>query len=150
MSKVLMVASEALPFIKTGGLADVMGSLPAALKERGEDVAVVVPRYRDAKMADSRCVLERLPVWLGNTCYQARVHLSVERDVPYYLVDCPSLFDRDGVYADKEGDFADNHVRFAMLSRAALAIARRVFRPQVLHCHDWQAGLVPADSRNIR
>ncbi len=84
-----------------------------------------------------------LPVWLGNTCYPARVHLSVVRDVPYYLVDCPSLFDRDGVYTDKEVDFPDNHVRFAMLSRAALAIARRVFRPRIFHCHDWQAALVP-------
>ncbi len=143
-----MVASEALPFIKTGGLADVMGSLPAALKERGEDVAVVLPRYRDAKIEDSRCVQERLPVWLGNTCYTARVHLSVVRDVPYYLVDCPSLFDRDGVYRDEDVDFADNYVRFAMLSRAALSIARRMFRPQIFHCHDWQAALVPVYLRN--
>ena len=143
-----MVAGEATPFIKTGGLADVLGALPAALRERGEDVAVVLPWYRDSVVEDSRLVLEQFPVWLGKTSYPVRVHVSVVRGVPYYLVECPPLFDRDGVYVTEEGDFADNHVRFAVLSRAALTVARWVFRPDILHCHDWQAGLVPVYLRN--
>jgi starch synthase len=65
------------------------------------------------------------------------------------LVECRPLFDRDGVYVAEEGDFADNHVRYAVLSRAALAVARWVFRPDILHCHDWQAGLVPVYLRNL-
>ena len=143
-----MVAGEATPFIKTGGLADVLGALPAALRERGEEVAVVLPWYRDSVVEDSRLVLEQFPVWLGKTSYPVRVHVSVVRGVPYYLVECPPLLDRDGVYVTEEGDFADNHVRYAVLSRAALAVARWVFRPEILHCHDWQAGLVPVYLRN--
>jgi starch synthase len=148
MSRILMVAGEATPFIKTGGLADVLGALPAALRERGEDVAVVLPWYRDSVVDESRCVLEQFPVWLGKTAYPVRVHVSTVRGVPYYLVECRPLFDRDGVYVTEEGDFADNHVRYAVLSRAALAVARWVFRPDILHCHDWQAGLVPVYLRN--
>ena len=143
-----MVAGEATPFIKTGGLADVLGALPAALRERGEDVAVVLPWYRDSVVEDSRLVLQQFPVWLGKTSYPVRVHVSVVRGVPYYLVECRPLFDRDGVYVTEEGDFADNHVRYAVLSRAALTVARWVFRPDILHCHDWQAGLVPVYLRN--
>jgi starch synthase len=144
-----MVAGEAMPFIKTGGLADVLGALPAALRERGEDVAVVLPWYRGSVVQDSRLVLDLFPIWLGRTSYPVRVHVSVVRGVPYYLVECPPLFDRDGVYMTEGGDFADNHVRYAVLSRAALAVARRVFRPDILHCHDWQASLVPVYVRSL-
>jgi starch synthase len=143
-----MVAGEATPFIKTGGLADVLGALPAALRGRGEDVAVVLPWYRDSVVNDSRLVLDQFPIWLGKTAYPVRVHVSTVRGVPYYLVECLPLFDRDGVYVTEEGDFADNHVRYAVLSRAALAVARWVFRPDIFHCHDWQAGLVPVYLRN--
>ena len=143
-----MVAGEATPFIKTGGLADVLGALPAALRERGEDVAVVLPWYRDSVVDESRLILDQFPVWLGKTSYPVRVHVSVVGGVPYYLVECQPLFDRAGVYVAEEGDFADNHVRYAVLSRAALAVARWVFRPDILHCHDWQAALVPVYLRN--
>jgi starch synthase len=143
MSKVLMVASEAAPFIKVGGLADVIGSLPPELKRRGVDVAVVLPWYAEAKVVESRCVLENVPIWLGPACYSVRVHMSAMRGVPYYLVECPPLFGRKGVYVGSDGDFTDNHVRFALLSRSALAVARWLFRPRILHCHDWQAALAP-------
>ncbi|RPI11701.1 MAG: glycogen synthase, partial [Acidobacteriales bacterium] len=149
MSKVLMVASEAAPFIKTGGLADVVGSLPPALKQAGEDVAVVLPCYADASVPESRCIMQNLPVWLGKTCYPVRVHESVVRDVPFFLVECPPLFGRKGVYVGKDGDFPDNHQRFAVLCRTALAIARWIFRPGILHCHDWQAALVPVYLRSL-
>ncbi len=143
MGKVLMVASEATPFIKTGGLADVIGSLPPELKRRGVDVAVVLPWYAEAKVEESRCVLENLPIWLGPASYSVRVHMSTVRDVPYYLVECPPLFGRKGVYAGPDVGFTDNHVRFAVLSHSALAVARWLFRPQILHCHDWQGALAP-------
>jgi starch synthase len=143
MAKILMVASEATPFIKTGGLADVVGALPAALKARGEDVAVVLPLYRDARVDGARRVAEKLDVWLGPAHYSVHVQMAVERDVPYFFIDCPPLYDRKGVYVDASGDFPDNHIRFAVLAKAALASARHVFRPQILHCHDWQAALAP-------
>ncbi|MEN6536811.1 MAG: glycogen synthase GlgA [Bryobacteraceae bacterium] len=143
MAKILMVASEATPFIKTGGLADVAGSLPAALKERGEDVAVVLPRYREARIDGARRVAENIAVWLGQAKYSVDVQLAVERGVPYYFIDCPALYDREGIYVNGDGDFPDNHIRFAVLAKAAFGIIRYVYRPDILHCHDWQASLAP-------
>jgi starch synthase len=141
MAKVLMVASEATPYVKTGGLADVVGSLPAALRALGDEVAVVLPRYRSAKLDNVRLVWRDHTVWLGPVGYPIDL-LVQESGVPYYFVDCPALFDRDGIYTDAGADdFIDNHVRFAVLSRAALHVARHEFQPHILHCHDWQAGL---------
>ncbi len=142
MSKILMVASEAAPFAKTGGLADVLGSLPSALSSLGEQVAVLLPLYRGVQIPQSRRIYDHLPIWLGTTHYDASVH-RISGPVPYFFLDCPQLYDRDGLYGTPGGDFPDNHIRFAALSRAALEVARRIFRPQVIHCHDWQSGLVP-------
>src|SRR5262249_2900314 len=148
MSKVLMVASEAAPFAKTGGLADVIGSLPAALHSIGEQVAVLLPRYRAVKLNGARRVYDSLPVWLGGTLYDTSIY-QIGESVPYALLECPPLYDRDGVYGTALGDYPDNHIRFAVLSRAALEVARRIFRPDVIHGHDWQAGLVPAYMQTI-
>jgi len=142
MARVLMVASEAAPFVKTGGLADVLGSLPAALQSQGHTVAVLLPKYRQVSLYGGHRIYNDLPVWLGSTPYGASVDQVVQGGVSYLFLDCPSLFDRDGVYGDGGADFPDNHVRFAMLSRAALEVVRRIFRPEIVHCHDWQAGLV--------
>ncbi len=149
MTKVLMVASEANPFAKTGGLADVVGALPAELTALGDEVAVVMPRYRAAKVEGAQRIYDVLPVWLGNTRYEAQLLATVERGVPFYFVDCPALFDRDGLYGDSEGDYPDNAVRFAAFSRAALSVMRFVFRPQVVHCHDWQSAMVPVYMRTL-
>ncbi len=148
MTKVLMVASEAAPFAKTGGLADVLGSLPAALRSLGDEVAVLIPRYRAVKLEGARRVYDVLPVWLGSRRFEAQLLLQ-EGDVPVYFVECPELFDRDGLYGTPEGDFPDNAVRFAAFSRAALSVMRFVFRPQVVHCHDWQAAMVPVFMRTF-
>ena len=138
MAKVLMVASEAAPLAKVGGLADVVGALSRALRELGEEVAVVLPRYRGVPLEGARLVYDDLRVWFGPACYSSRVYLS-EQPVPYYLVDCPPLFDREGIYGAGGADHPDNHVRFALLARVALTLVRHVFRPQILHAHDWQA-----------
>ena len=144
MTRILMVASEAAPFAKTGGLADVLGSLPPALRTQGEDVAVVIPLYRSCPRSEStRLVVEGYGVQLGSKTYEVAIREALNRGVSYYLVDCPVLFDRDGLYGESGRDFSDNHVRFAVLSRTALDIARRIFRPHILHCHDWQAALAP-------
>jgi len=138
-----MVASEAAPFAKTGGLADVVGSLPAALHRIGEDVAVLLPRYRAVATESGRRIYDYMPIWMGDVCYNTSVY-QVGESVPYYFLDCPELYDREGVYGNSRGDFPDNYIRYAVLSRAALEVARRIFRPQVIHCHDWQSALVPA------
>jgi starch synthase len=145
-----MVASEATPFAKTGGLADVIGALAPALAARGEDVAVLMPRYRGINVEGTPIAYQDLRVRLGVQDYTANVHCVVERKVPYFLVDCPPLYDRDGLYGDPGGeDYPDNHVRFAMLARVVLTMIRYVFRPDVIHCHDWQAALVPILKRTL-
>jgi starch synthase len=146
MLKILMVASEAAPFAKTGGLADVIGALPVALRSYSCDAAVLLPRYGGISLKRARRVLD-LPVWLGPARYDTSVHLA-PGDTPVYLLDCPPLYDRPGCYGENGADYPDNHVRFAVLARAALGVARHVFRPHVLHCHDWQTGLVPTYLRS--
>lgn len=138
-----MVASEATPFCKTGGLADVVGALPAALLARGEEVAAVVPGYSvNQYPTPPREVYRNLYISLGPG-YNTNIYECVERGVPFYFVDCPELFDREGIYNVRGADYPDNHLRFAVLSMAALQIARHIFRPNILHCHDWQTGLLP-------
>ncbi len=139
MSRILMVASEAAPFVKTGGLADVLGGLPPALARLGEEVAVVIPKYRKIKLFGAERIYDDLPVWLGSTLYGTSIERVVERGVSYLFVNCPPLFDREGIYNIGDKDYPDNHVRFGVLCRAAIEIARRIFRPNIFHLHDWQA-----------
>jgi len=138
-----MVSSEAAPLAKTGGLADVVGALPAALAGFDCEAAVVIPRYGSIRLNGMRRVYDHLPVYLGQTGFDVAIY-QAPAEYPLYLVDCPPLFNRKGLYGEGGVDYPDNHIRFAVLARAALGIARHLFRPGVLHCHDWQAGLVPA------
>jgi starch synthase len=141
-----MVTSEASPYVKTGGLGDVLGALPAALVERGEEVAVVLPRYRMAEIPAVDRIWHAMPLWVGSHAFTAAIDLLVSDGVRYYFVDCPPLFDRSGIYGDHsgqfEGEYPDNHLRFGLLNRAALEIARHIFKTDIFHCHDWQAGLL--------
>jgi starch synthase len=142
MPRILMVASEATPFAKTGGLADVVGALPRALLSLGYDIAVLMPRYGPAVPKGARRVFDHLPVWLGINHYDAAVYLA-DAGFPFYLLDCPPLYDRAGLYGLDGVDFPDNHIRFGALSMAALEVVRHLFRADIVHCHDWQTGLVP-------
>jgi len=143
MARILMVSSEAHPFSKTGGLADVLGSLPPALVENGEEVAVVLPRYRSTSLSGARKIADGITLWIGPGRYSAALWLVHSRGVDYYLVDCPVFFHRDGFYSVAGKDYWDNDTRFAALCHAALAVARHFFRPHIIHCHDWQTGLLP-------
>ncbi len=135
-----MVASEAAPFAKTGGLADVLGSLPVALARLGAAVAVVIPRYRSVPPAST---VSSFRIRVGPHAFPAAIQEVVRQGVRYFFVDCPALYDREGIYGEADGDYPDNHVRFAALSQAAIAVARTLFRPDVFHAHDWHAGLLP-------
>jgi starch synthase len=143
VARVLMVSSEAAPLAKTGGLADVVGALPAALRASGDEAAVVIPRYGSVDLKSARRVYDSLPVYLGAVRYDTTIY-QAPAEYPLFLVDCPPLYARKGFYGESGVDFPDNHIRFAVFARAALGVARFLFRPQVLHCHDWQSGLVPA------
>ncbi len=140
---ILMVASEATPFAKTGGLADVIGGLPAALAARGERVAVVIPDYRENVFPNPPAIAYRnlwIPLGPG---FMTDLYQTTERGVTFYFVHCPALFDRAGIYGAAGVDHPDNHLRFAVLSMAALAVARYLFTPNIIHAHDWQAALAP-------
>jgi starch synthase len=140
---ILMVASEATPFAKTGGLADVLGALPAALQADGMQTAVVMPAYRQNQYPRQTQLAYRslwIPIGPG---YVVDIYQTTERGVTFYFIDCPPLFDRDGIYGSSGVDYADNHLRFAVLSMGAVGVARYLFRPQILHVHDWQAALLP-------
>ena len=142
MSRILMVASEAAPFVKTGGLADVLGSLPAALKKRSHEVAVVIPRYRTAVIESFERIWNEMPLSVGPHHFVVAIDQVMRHGVRYLFVDCPPLYDRPGIYNEQNVDYRDNHIRFALLNQAAIGIARHIFRPDVFHAHDWQAGLL--------
>jgi starch synthase len=146
--KILFTSSEALPFCKTGGLADVVEALPRALVEAGHDVAVVLPRYRGTN--PSAVVEPSLTIPLGlELRFPAIADGALVNGVRYYFVDDPEFFDREQLYGTKEGDYPDNGERFALFCRAALELAKHVFRPDVIHCHDWQTALIPTLLRSL-
>jgi starch synthase len=139
--RILMVASEAVPFAKTGGLADVAGALPRALARLGHDVEVVMPRYRGITAGER---VGRITVTLGNQPLDAGVFAVSSDGVRTVFIDRPAYFDREGVYGTQGQDYADNPERFAFLAHAALRWAALTgARHDVIHAHDWQAGLVP-------
>jgi len=146
--KILMAFSEVAPFAKTGGLADVAGTLPSALAELGCDVRVVMPFYNRfiEKIADIKLTVENLPVSLGNQTIATDIYtfpLNSGGDV--YFIRRDEFFDRSHLYGTHKGDYFDNFQRFTYFSRAALALCPEVqFKPHVVHAHDWQSGLVPA------
>ncbi len=139
----MMVSSEASPWAKSGGLADVVGALPDALARLGHAVAVVIPRYMNAYDAPATRVIGRLPIALGQAVYDVSVWEMRSGGVTTYFVEHGGLFGRAGLYGDQYGEFGDNHIRFAVLSKAAIEISRHLFQADIFHCHDWQAGLVP-------
>ena len=139
----MMVSSEATPWAKSGGLADVVGALPVALAALGHAVAIVIPRYMNAYDAPAQRVIGRLPIFLGHAVYDVSVWEMSSGGVTTYFVEQAGLFGRDGLYGDRYGEFGDNHIRFAVLSKAAIEISRLLFQADIFNCHDWQAGLVP-------
>jgi starch synthase len=145
---VVVVAAEAVPFAKTGGLADVVGALPAALRRLGHAACVILPGYRQAwrvspPPADTRLAVQ-VPIAgrvIEGRIFEARLPGT---EVPVYLVDRPEYFDRDDLYGRDGADFLDNCERFAFFDRAALeAIERLGLAPDIVHCNDWHTGLLP-------
>lgn len=142
MARILMVASEARPFAYTGGLADVLGSLPGALRGVGHDVAVVMPRYGSVSLDGAERVWQNLQVYLGSHFFSCDIWRRDHHGVAFYFVECPLLFDRAGLYGPSNTSaYGDNHLRFAAFCHGALGVLRFLFRADVVHLHDWQAAL---------
>lgn len=145
--KILFVTPEATPFAKTGGLADVAGSLPRALRQLGHDVRVVLPCHRSAERSglSLRKGRKSVEINLEGKNYRGSLKQTSCDGVPFWFIDCPQLFDRPQLYGTVDGDYPDNSLRFGFFSRAVLEMIRRLdFRPDVIHIHDWQTSFIPA------
>lgn len=150
--RILFVTSEAYPLIKTGGLADVSGSLPAALQDIGVDIRILIPGYPQVleKIQNTRHWgrVDNLPL-IGSA--NLLIGSMPETLVPVIAIDCPSLYQRSGSpYADASGrEWEDNALRFGILSRVAAVLSSSdspvaEWSPDIVHCNDWQSGLAPA------
>jgi len=129
--KILFCASEVVPFAKTGGLADVAGALPIALEHLGHEVRIVLPKYKEVKE-------EGITAKIGN-------------DVKVHFIENDKLYNRDGIYVDEKGiDHPDNLERFANYCKESLELLKKEnFKPDIIHCHDWQTGLIPVYLKTI-
>jgi len=140
--KILFISSEGLPYSKTGGLADVVEALPRALQASGHEVAVLLPRYHGNKITST--LVSSVSTQLGDKMrFPAIGEGTPVMGVRYFFVDDPAFFDRAHLYGDKAGDYPDNAERFAEFSRVAIEFTKRVWLPDVIHCHDWQSAMVP-------
>jgi starch synthase len=140
--KILLASAEVTPFAKAGGLADVAAALPKELRRLGQDVRVVMPRYRQINpdVHGLRPVVQGLEVPLGSQTIPCTILEGRLGEVPIYFVDCPQLYDRDGgIYG-----FGDDDARFIYFNRSLLEMLRPLgFMPDVIHVNDWHTALVP-------
>ena len=146
--KLAFLGSEAVPFIKSGGLADVVGALPKYLSARGHDVIVVLPKYAsiDAHRWTIEPFLRPLGVWMGHTEEWCAVFTTTFAGVRFFFIESNQYFERKGIYHDPEmEDYRDNARRFGFFTRAALQLCHDIgFAPDIVHAHDWQTALAPA------
>lgn len=140
--KILYLSAEAVPFAKTGGLADVAGSLPKAIRALGHDIRVVMPRYGriDPIKFDLKEILPAFPVPMDKQMEEAAVlQGSIAPDVPVYFIENAKYYDRDGIYM-----YPDDAERFVFFSRSALEMLKRLdWRPDIIHCNDWHTAIIP-------
>jgi starch synthase len=144
--KILFVASEVTPFAKTGGLADVVGSLPKELKKFGHDVRIFMPFYNEVQKTglSIRKGRKSTAVNLGGDELKGLLRQTSLEDIPVYLLENREYFFRESLYGTATGDYPDNHRRFAFFCRGVLDLVKKLdFRPDIIHCHDWQAALIP-------
>jgi starch synthase len=146
--KIAMIASECVPFVKTGGLADVVGALPKVLRAQGHDVIVILPKYAmiDYVRHQLHPYHNLIGVWMGDTLEWAAVHTTENDGVPVYFIEFNKYFNRWGLYHDADlNDYLDNARRFSFLTRAGLQLCRDIgFASDIVHVHDWQTALAPA------
>jgi starch synthase len=144
--KILFVASEAAPFAKTGGLADVAGSLPKALRLLGHDVRIFLPFYKSIAEGSFEIgsAMHRSGVPLGNSVQTGVLRQASLDGIPVYFLENDLFFGREFLYGTPAGDYTDNPRRFSFFCRGVLEFLKRLdFCPDILHCHDWQTALIP-------
>ncbi len=147
--KILYASPEVVPFAKTGGLADVAGALPKAIKELGHDIRIVLPKYQmvDAAKWGLNLVASGIAVTIGNSTETADVYESVipDSDVPVYFIGNDKFFNRKELYTVAGKDYEDNAERFIFYCKAALEfLKQKGWRPDIVHCNDWQSAMMIA------
>lgn len=151
--RILFATPEAVPFAKTGGLADVAGALPKFLQHLGCDVILVMPYYRMVKQSGFpiQYLGEEIEVPLGDQSLRAEVYQSyLNQTIPVYFIGRDEFFDREYLYSTPKGDYFDNAERFIFFSRAVLHLARLLsFPPDLIHHHEWQTGLISAYLKSL-
>jgi starch synthase len=151
--KILLVASEVYPYAKTGGLADIAGALPKALKQLGHDIRVVMPKHKCV----AQCQLGIRPMGLDVTVPIGKAQKkgflytgNLNGNIPVYFVGNESYFSRDPIYGTRHGDYPDNAERFIFFCRSVLEVCKTTgFQPDIIHCNDWQTGLLPAYLKTV-
>ena len=145
--RVAILTSEAMPFAKTGGLADVSGALPKALVEQDVDAKLILPLYEqvDRELLNGGSVENVRVEWRGQV-HHVRFWYSDAAGAPAYLLEAHEFFARPAIYG-----YNDDHIRFAFFSRAALALLKHLsFQPDVVHGNDWPCGFAMAELRARR
>ena len=143
MKKILFVASEGVPFIKTGGLADVVGSLPKCIDKKYFDVRVILPKYACMKQEYKDMMKYRTHFYMDFNWKNEYVGVLEAKvnDITYYFIDNESYFSGFGIYSD---NVIDEITKFSYFCKAVLSALPLIgFRPDLIHCHDWQTGLIP-------
>ena len=151
--KIVHAASELYPYVKTGGLADAVGSLASTLADKGHEVSVFVPAYRAALERKEMARAEQrlgLRVEMGDRIYAGDVRvLPVKKGLTVYFIGREEFFDRQSPYGNGERDYEDNDARFVFFCKAVVEVMRMAeIRADVVHSHDWQAALLPLMVRN--
>lgn len=147
--KILIASPEAIPYVKTGGLADVAGSLCKEFRKMRKDVHIVLPLYK--KIKDSGLSLKdtgiTIKVPVGDRSAEGRIFSDQAEN---YFIGCDKFFNRQELYGTPEGDYGDNAARFVFFSRGILETCKALkFKPDIIHCNDWQTGLVPLYLKTI-
>jgi starch synthase len=157
---ILYVVSEVVPFAKTGGLADVAGAFPQAIKELGHEIRVNIPKYATFSERKYRIHevirLKDIEIPLGNSKYKSSVKsafiMNSKVKVQVYFLVNDKFYDRNGIYIDSntKKDFNDNDERFAFFCKSTLETLKKLgWKPDIIHCNDWQTGLIPAYLKTI-
>ncbi|GAB4324509.1 MAG: glycogen synthase GlgA [Candidatus Sumerlaeia bacterium] len=146
--QILFATPEVAPFAKTGGLGDVAHALPKALHALGADVRIIAPKYKSVAQAGAplRLLLPEVRAQLHDRIYYAAVYESLlpGSEVPVYLIENNYFYDRTQLYSENGRDYPDNALRFAFFCQAALWVCKGLgWRPDVIHCNDWQTALIP-------
>ncbi|MBI5681684.1 MAG: glycogen synthase GlgA [Deltaproteobacteria bacterium] len=168
--KILFAASEATPYAKTGGLGDVCGALPKALNKLGCDVRLIIPFYRQIQESGVRSQESGEKSAIKDTGIQVSVNIGIKETTgrlsgltppalsrkkhafcpTVYFLKCDEYYDREYLYSTPDSDYPDNLERFAFFSRGVLEAVKQLdFKPDIIHCHDWQTGLIPAYLKTV-